>query len=433
MGSEFQTLTLGLACTKIGSGATPKGGKEAYLGGSTSLIRSQNVYNDRFAKNGLVYIDDAQANELGNVVVEREDVLLNITGDSVARCCIVDASVLPARVNQHVAIIRPNKNILNAKFLRFVLVSPKMQEQLFSLASAGATRDALTKAMIESLKIEAPVLTIQNRISHILGTLDDKIELNRRTNETLEAIARAIFKSWFVDFDPVKAKAAGQKPFGMDDETAALVPSEFEDSELGKIPKGWRVGAASDFFEVNPLIKLRKGATYPYVEMANLPTNSASISSFREREFSAGSKFTNGDTLIARITPCLENGKTAFVDLLPKNQPGWGSTEFIVLRARDPFPTEASYLLARDDDFRNHLISNMTGSSGRQRVPESCLKTFKMVCPARTLCAAFGIVVKPVFEALRVNRSQARELAQTRDLLLPKLLSGEIDVSELKL
>src|SRR5271165_2310214 len=110
------------------------------------------------------------------------DVLLNITGDSVARCCQVTKDILPARVNQHVAIIRPRPDELDARFLRYVLVSPSMQSHLLALASAGATRNALTKAMIESLEVPAPALPVQKAIAHILGTLDDKIELNRRMN-----------------------------------------------------------------------------------------------------------------------------------------------------------------------------------------------------------------------------------------------------------
>lgn len=183
MGGELQSLQLGTVCSKIGSGATPRGGKEAYRGGATSLIRSQNIYNDRFVHDGLAFIDDDQADELRNVVVEDGDVLLNITGDSVARCCQVDPAVLPARVNQHVAIIRPKTEILDPRFLRYSLVSPTMQARLLALASAGATRNALTKGMLEALDIAAPLLPEQRAIAHILGTLDDKIELNRRRNQ----------------------------------------------------------------------------------------------------------------------------------------------------------------------------------------------------------------------------------------------------------
>jgi len=190
-------------CSKIGSGATPRGGKEAYKGGETTLIRSQNVYNEGFHRDGLVNISDQQAAELKNVELRSGDVLLNITGDSVARCCQVEDAVLPARVNQHVAIIRPRMNELDARFLRYVLISPALQSHLLSLASAGATRNAITKAMIENLHVPIPPLPEQKRIAHILGTLDDKIELNRRMNATLEGMAQALFKSWFIDFDPV--------------------------------------------------------------------------------------------------------------------------------------------------------------------------------------------------------------------------------------
>ena len=217
-----ETVLLRDVCVKIGSGATPRGGKEAYKGGATSLIRSQNIYNEGFHRDGLVYIDDDQSAELRNVEVQANDVLLNITGDSVARCCQVTADVLPARVNQHVAILRPEPKSLHARFLRYVLVSHEYQSRLLALASAGATRPALTKLMIEQLDIPKPPLAEQKAIAAVLGALDDKIELNRRMNATLEAMARALFQSWFVDFDPVRAKLDGRKPTGLDETTAAL-------------------------------------------------------------------------------------------------------------------------------------------------------------------------------------------------------------------
>ena len=206
------------------------------------------MYNDGFHYGGLVYINPDDAEKLRNVEVEENDVLLNITGDSVARCCRVNNDVLPARVNQHVAIIRPNLHILDSLFLRYYLISPKMQALMLSWAKSGATRNALTKWMIESFEIPLPPLPEQRAIAHILGTLDDKIELNRKMNATIEAIARALFKSWFVDFDPVQAKMRGEKPVGMDDETVELFPGELVFSEeLGKeVPRGWGVGKLGD-------------------------------------------------------------------------------------------------------------------------------------------------------------------------------------------
>ena len=181
---EWRKVALGDACAKIGSGATPRGGKDVYLEeGSYTLIRSQNVYNAGFHRDGLVFISESHADALQNVEVIEEDVLLNITGDSVARVCQVATDVLPARVNQHVAIIRPDSDSLDAGYLRYYLASPEMQTLLLSWAGSGGTRNALTKVMIESLEIPLPPLPEQRAIAHVLGTLDDKIELNRRMNQ----------------------------------------------------------------------------------------------------------------------------------------------------------------------------------------------------------------------------------------------------------
>ena len=268
VGEGWVLLRLGDVCTKIGSGATPRGGKEVYLkDGPFALIRSQNVYNNRFNCDGLAFINHQQATELNNVEVFADDVLLNITGDSVARACQVKSDVLPARVNQHVAIIRPDPNKLSPRFLRYFLVCPEIQAMLLSWAGSGGTRNALTKGMIESFDVQAPMDVAEQRaIAHILGTLDDKIELNRRMNQTLEEMARALFKSWFVDFDPVRTKAtlkhhAANLPQGesdwsverarayldrMDPNIAALFPDSFADSELGPIPAGWEVKKIGD-------------------------------------------------------------------------------------------------------------------------------------------------------------------------------------------
>ena len=194
--------------------------KEAYLRhGPYTLIRSQNVHNNQFRQDGLVFISQKQANELNNVKVFPDDVLLNITGDSVARVCQVTSDVLPARVNQHVALIRPDPKKLVPQFLRYILVCPDTQATLLSWAGSGGTRNALTKAMIESLIVQVPAeVTEQRAIAYILSTLDDKIELNQRMNKTLEQIAQTLFKSWFVDFEPVKAKRAVLEKGGTADE-----------------------------------------------------------------------------------------------------------------------------------------------------------------------------------------------------------------------
>ena len=277
---------------------------------------------------------------------------------------------------------------------------------------------------------EAPVLfsdDIQEQcdIAHILGTLDDKIELNRRMNETLEAMAQALFKSWFVDFDPVRAKAEGRDP-GLPRFLATLFPARLVHSELGEIPEGWEPSSLPEVIEVNPSRSLRKGEVAPYLDMANMPTQGHTPECVVDRPFGSGMRFMNGDTLVARITPCLENGKVAFVDFLKDGQIGWGSTEYIVLRPRQPLSAEFAYCLARSVEFREFAVQSMTGSSGRQRVPAQSLDHFRLaVCP-QPISDAFGRAVGPMFARASEAVAEARTLAALRDSLLPKLISGEI-------
>ena len=172
-------------CTKIGSGATPKGGKEAYLGGGISLIRSQNVLDFGFSSEGLAFINEEQAKSLNNVAVKSGDILLNITGDSVARTCIVPDNFLPARVNQHVAIIRANSSFVFGSYLLYFL--QYIKPFLVSLSKGGATRNALTKGMIENLDIPLPPLAKQKTIVSILDGIQSKIAINTRINHNLAA------------------------------------------------------------------------------------------------------------------------------------------------------------------------------------------------------------------------------------------------------
>ena len=169
--ADWVSINLGAICTKIGSGATPRGGKDVYLtSGPYALIRSQNILSDGFRHNGLAYIGEHHAFDLAGVEVLDGDVLLNITGDSVARVCQVDPDILPARVNQHVAIIRPDPAKLDPRFLRYFLVWTKIQATLLSWAGSGGTRNALTKTMIEAFDVQAPEdVSEQRAIAHILA------------------------------------------------------------------------------------------------------------------------------------------------------------------------------------------------------------------------------------------------------------------------
>ena len=302
-----------------------------------------------------------------------------------------------------------------------------MQTEMLALAAAGATRNALTKGMIESFEVPELSVEDQRAIGALLGVLEDKIELNWQMNETLEAMARAIFKDWFIDFGPTRAKAEGRAPY-LVPELWDLFPDALGEEDQ---PFRWMVLPASDLFEFNPRESVKKGTFAPYLDMAALPQFGAVADGPMHREYKSGSKFRDGDTLFARITPCLENGKTAFVFDLGNDVVGTGSTEFIVIRSRPPLPKAVSYILARDPEFRAHAERSMTGTSGRQRASHRALAQFELTAPADDqLWNTLGDLVNPLMDRMIANAHESRTLSQTRDLLLPKLMSGEIGLHE---
>jgi len=421
-----ETVQLRDVCVKIGSGATPRGGKEAYKGGATSLIRSQNIYNNGFHRDGLVYIDEYQSAELRNVEVKTKDVLLNITGDSVARCCQVAEGVLPARVNQHVAIIRPEPKLLDARFLRYVLVSHEYQSRLLALASAGATRPALTKLMIEELDVPLPPLAGQKAIAAVLGSLDDKIELNRRMNVTLEAMACALFQSWFVDFDPVRAKLDGRPPAALDPATAALFPEHLEDSTLGHIPKGWTAGKLGDI-GTNSRRGVQPGdiaPNTPYIALEHMPRRCIALGDWDDSADVASGKsaFKKGEILFGKLRPYFHKVGVAQFN-------GVCSTDILVLAPKSP--EWFGFLLghASSDELIQFTDLASTGTK-MPRTNWSDISSFKVALPPKPIAAAFTHNIQPMLDRIHANLHQSRTLATLRDTLLPKLLSGELSVSE---
>jgi type I restriction enzyme S subunit len=427
MGGEWTPIRLGDVCTKIGSGATPRGGSEVYLErGPFALIRSQNVYNDGFHRDGLAYIDEKHAAELEGVEVTRNDVLLNITGDSVARACQVDPGVVPARVNQHVAIIRPDAERLDPRFLRYVLVSPRMQARLLSWAGAGGTRNALTKAMIESLEVLAPEdIGEQRAIAHILGTLDDKIELNRRMSETLEAMARALFKSWFVDFDPVRAKAEGRDP-GLPKALADLFPDSFEDSELGEIPKGWEVGTLGDVAE-HPRRGVQPNSIKPdtpYIALEHMPKRCITLSEWSVADGLGSNKFAfrRGEILFGKLRPYFHKVGVAPVD-------GVCSTDIVVVAPNIPHWFAFVLGIVSSDEFVEYTNAGSTGTK-MPRTSWAEMARYNIALPPRAVAQAFTEIVRPAVHRMIAGIHESRTLAALRDALLPKLISGALRVKD---
>lgn len=388
--SEWRKLPLKEITVKIGSGSTPTGGSGAYKETGVSLIRSQNVLDFSFTNNGLAFIDEEQAHALRNVIVEPQDVLLNITGDSVARCCSAPREWLPARVNQHVAIIRANPKHLDSLFLKYSLISIK--DELLSLSEIGGTRNALTKSMLENLKLFVPSVIEQKAIASVLSSIDNKIDLLHRQNKTLESMAETLFRKWFIL-----------------DGTGTSV-------------------SIDQIIDFNPKRTLTKSQDATYLDMAGLSTVIFRANGYYRRPFSSGTKFTKRDTLLARITPCLENGKAAYIDFLDDNETGWGSTEFIVMRPKKEIHSLISYIMCRNPDFKEYAESCMEGSTGRQRVNLDHLKKFSVNLPSVAKLVMLNELLDS-FESKLINNSQQIDsLEKLRDTLLPKLMSGEVRV-----
>ena len=401
---EWRVVSLGAVTTKIGSGATPRGGAEAYKKEGISLIRSQNVLDFDFSYRGLAFIDEQQAKKLSNVSIEENDVLINITGDSVARVCMVPAKVIPARVNQHVAIIRASKTKLDSYYLLYYLLNTYFKKHLLKLASDGATRNALTKSDIEGLSINLPPLPEQKAIAKVLTAFDDKIELLQAQNKTLETMAQTIFIEWF-----------GKHQIG------------------DELPEGWRVGKVGD------LVNLKSGF------------------SFKSKNF-----IENGDYKLVTI----RNVKNGFFDKstkdklneLPKKLPNHcilktgdilisltgnvGRTCHVIgdnylLNQRvclaDPFLKEyfgLTYCLFRSKPIFKSMESISVGTAQLNLSPVQT-QEISIVIPSSLILGQISKSINPLIKKLIVNNIQIDTLSKIRDTLMPKLMSGQVRVNNL--
>jgi type I restriction enzyme S subunit len=277
------------------------------------------------------------------------------------------------------------------------------------------------------LRISLPPIGEQRAIAHILGTLDDKIELNRRMSETLEAMARALSKSWFVDFDPVRAKAEGRDP-GLPKPLADLFPARLVDSERGEIPEGWRLGALADLSLLNPEAWMRdtRPARLRYVDLSS--TKWGRIEAIAhcdavEAPSRAQRVLRPGDTIIGTVRP--GNGSYAMI-----SEPGLtGSTGFAVLRPRTAESAAFVYLAATTRDNIDALAHQADGAAYPAVRPEVVAAT-PIVRPDKQVMDRFSLVADPVLGRVARNEGEARTLGVLRDTLLPRLVSGELRLTD---
>lgn len=420
--NEWKELKLGDICIKIGSGATPTGGANAYKTDGISFVRSQNVQDFSFSTSGLVFIDEDQAKKLNGVAVERDDVLLNITGDSVARSCIVPNYIVPARVNQHVSILRVDKGKASNKFLLYYIQGIK--PYLLSLASNGATRNALTKAMIEQLDIKIPSLPKQKAIAATLSCLDEKIELNNRINKTLEEMAQAIFKKWFVDFEFPDENGQPYKSSG----------GEMVESELGLIPRDWKVAEMQCICDVrdgthsSPKVVLNgyKLITSKHLQKTRLNFREAkSVGKDDFEEINKRSKVDRFDILISMI------GTVGNIYLVQDEIQDFAIKNVGLFKTSKKLGIyEYVYCHLSSTYIAQYVVERMAGSTQQyislgelRKIP---VFDYSGIC--KEVIVKFKEIVNPIFNAIYLKTKEIQCLEKLRDDLLPKLMSGEIRV-----
>lgn len=391
--------------------------------GHCLFLNAGNVTNSGFDFSSCSFVTQEKDRVLRKGKLKREDVVLTTRG-TVGNAAYYDGSVPYShiRINSGMVIFRANTKALMPRFLYLFLRSRIFSEQVLSLTT-GSAQPQLPIRDIKRIRMPIPPLPEQRAIAHILGSLDDKIELNRQMNVTLEDLARAIFKSWFVDFDPVYAKANGEPPTGMDAATAALFPDAFEESELGAIPKGWRIGTVGADFNVTmgqsppgetyneegdglPFYQGRRdfGFRYPDVRVyCNAPTRFA-----KPGDTLVSVRAPVGDINMADEDCCIGRGVAAI-----RHKTGSRSYTYYAMQSLQSifgkFEAEGTVF----GSLNKHDFHNI-----EFLIPPSCL------------VEKFELTVFAVDQIIEMNTQESRTLAELRDTLLPKLISGEVRVPE---
>ncbi|MFD6227294.1 restriction endonuclease subunit S [Streptomyces sp. NPDC060232] len=369
-----------------------------YREAGVPFIRGVNLAQGIFFDDGFVYIADEKAEEIESALVKPGDIIFTRKGtvgqvsmiprNSRYEKYAISGSQVKARIDERHAV---------PEFYYYWFRSSAGQHSILEHAvTTGVPSLANSLQSIRGLMVPKPSRAEQSAVAEVLGAVDDKIAVNERIATTYERLLQYRFTE-----------------LGLSDE-----------------PDGEEAIAVTDLVEFNPKLSRPQADEPVYVDMAALQTDRAGIPVWTRRAPKSGPRFMNGDTLLARITPCLENGKTGYVDFMEDGEVGLGSTEFIVMRSLPGVPAELSYFLARDGRFREHAIRAMVGTSGRQRVSAADAANFIVNRPDTDELASFGRHAKAAFTHLKSLQDENRTFTTLRDTLLPQLMSGRLRVKD---
>ena len=385
------------------------------------VIRNQNIKGGRLDLSSPSFTDALHfAHRIRRARPVAGDIIFTREAPMGEVCMI--PSGLECCVGQRQVLLRPNPDVVNGRFLLFALQSPQVQHQIGWNEGTGSTVSNVRIPVLEALRIPTPSLGTQNAIAAVLGVLDDRIDLLRQTNATLESIAQAIFKSWFIDFDPVRAKAEGRAPEGMDAATAALFPAEFEESTLGLIPKGWAVRSLDSFATYLNGLALQKFP--PESDEEFLPV-------IKIAQLRAGN--TKGaDKASARLRPeyVVHDGDVLFswsgsleVELWCGDDGALNQHLFKVTSSEVP---KWFYYLATKHFLPNFREIAAHKATTMGHIQRGHLREARIAMPSAELLNALSSLMSPLVERRVTGALHARELAAVRDALLPRLISGAL-------
>lgn len=346
-------------------------------------------------KNGITGQTQFTEGDYGDEVhLTKGDMLFSWSGNPETSIDVFWYNLPDGWLNQHIFKVIP-KPFVDRNFLYYLLKSLKATFTAIASNKQTTGLGHITLKDLKKLNIALPSEKEQKIIGRYLYTIDQKISVNQAINDNLQQQAFALFDRLMIE----------------------AVDTECQVSEIAYL---------------NPKRPLAKNKVARCIDMSQLSTSGAFPSGWEMKPFTGGMRFTNGDTLLARITPCLENGKTAYIDFLDDEEIAFGSTEYIVLAPKEDIPPEYLYCLARYPAFVDYAVKNMNGSSGRQRVSADTIGQFVMPCPSETAIKDFGKVASALFMKMKNNSLENLKLSSLRDTILPKLMAGEIDVSNIQ-
>ncbi|RVW06286.1 restriction endonuclease subunit S domain-containing protein [Rhodococcus spongiicola] len=358
------------------------------------VIRGQDIKDAPYISlDDPVFVSEEVASSLSSAIVRPDDLVfphrgaIGAVGLMGGRECLLSSSMMK---------LSCDKAIADPKYVLYYFRGRGRQELLDRASTVGTPGIGQPLRSLRGIPITLPEIGEQRAIAEVLGALDDKIAANRKLAGVAEAVLAAEFQ--LLGFDR-----------GVD---------------------GERASALTEYFDLNPVCPRVTESEPTYVDMQKLPTSSMMVEDWESRPAKGGARFMNGDTLLARITPCLQNRKTGYVDFLDEGEVAIGSTEYIVIRSKSGIPSELSYFLATSERFRTFAIRHMVGTSGRQRLSANDLTEYPLCSVEPTALNRWGAIAVPLVKRLGVARDESRTLAATRDALLPRLMAGELRVRD---